>query len=472
MKITFWGAARTVTGSMHELAVGGRRILLDCGLYQGRRQEANDRNRNFPFPAQDVAAVVISHAHIDHTGNLPSLSRAGFTGPVYATPATADLCDSMLRDSAHLQHKDAEFLNKRWERRRALHSGGNHHPLVQPIYSIEDAERVLTQFHPVGYHEPFAVADELNCEYFDAGHLLGSAATLLTYRRHGRRIRLIFSGDVGRKDLPIIRDPEPLTEADYLIMESTYGNRLHKSEEIVLNKLAGIINRTAERGGRIIVPAFAVGRTQQLVLLLHELANRKAIPDLPVFVDSPLAINATEAYRRHPECFDRETLEYLNNGSDPFGFRRLRYVREASESKALNDLRGPMIIISASGMAEAGRILHHLRNNIGDARNTILIVGFQAENTLGRRIVDRQVEVPIFGEPVRVRAEVVTLNELSGHADQRELLQWMKPFAATLKKIFLVHGEPSQAFPLAEAIKDRFQVETHVPERGDSFQLV
>jgi len=470
MKVTFWGAARTVTGSMHELAVDGRRYLLDCGLYQGRRQEAFDRNRRLPFFGGSVDAVVVSHAHIDHTGNLPSLGRVGFEGPVYATPATEDLCQSMLKDSAYLQQRDAEFVNKHWGRRRTFRTGGDGKG-IEPLYSIEDTERVLGLFQGVGYHRPRQLSDALNFEYYDAGHLLGSAATLLRHRRNGHETKLLFSGDVGRKNLPIIRDPEPIPEADYLIMESTYGNRLHNHEEIVVNKLAGIINRTAERGGRVIVPAFAVGRTQQLVLLLHQLVNRKAIPDVPIFVDSPLAINATEAYRKHPECFDDEARAYLENGTDPLGFRRLRYVREASESKALNDLRGPMVIISASGMAEGGRILHHLRNNIGDSRNTILIVGFQAEHTLGRKIVDRQVEVPIFGEPVRVRAEVVTINELSGHADQRELLQWMKPFAGGLKKVFLVHGEPTQSLPLAEAIRERYNVDTHVPERGESFEI-
>lgn len=472
MKITFWGAARTVTGSMHEVEVDGGRFLLDCGLYQGRRQDAFERNRHLPFAGQSIDGVVLSHAHIDHSGNLPSLKRAGFNGPIHATSATIDLCGAMLRDSAYLQVKDAEFLNKRWERRRALRANQtNGRTAVEPLYTIQDAEGALERFKAVEYHQPTNLTDELAFEYYDAGHLLGSAATLLTYRKNGTVRRLIFSGDVGRKNLPIIRDPEALPEADYLIMESTYGNRLHKQEEIVLTKLAGVINRTAQRGGKIVIPAFAVGRTQQLVLLLHELANQKAIPDLPIFVDSPLAVNATEAYRRHPECFDEETRTFLEDGADPFGFRRLRYIREASESKALNDLHGPVIIISASGMMEAGRILHHLRNNISDPRNTVLIVGFQAENTLGRKIVDRQVEVPIFGEPVRVRAEVVTINELSGHADQRELLQWMKPFAKSLKKVFLVHGEPTQSLPLAETIQELLGVETHVPERGQSFRI-
>lgn len=471
MKLTFWGAARTVTGSMHELEWNGRRYLLDCGLYQGRRQEAFERNRHLPFPGSHIDAVLLSHAHIDHSGNLPSLGKAGFNGPIHTTSATADLCQSMLRDSAFLQEKDAEFVNKRHERRRKFDKSANGANGVLPLYTIEDAEKILTSFSTLEYRKPKQIADGLTVEYFDAGHLLGSAAMLITAEKNGRRTRLIFSGDVGRKNLPILRDPDKLPEADYLIMESTYGNRLHSTDEIVINKLAAAINRTAQRGGRVVVPAFAVGRTQQLVLLLHELVNRKAIPDLPIFVDSPLAVQATEAYRRHPECYDEETAQYLVDGGEPFGFKRLRYIRDVSESKGLNDLRGPMMIISASGMAEAGRILHHLRHNVEDPRNTVLIVGFQAEHTLGRKIVERQAEIPIFGDPVRLRAEVVRLNELSGHADQRELLQWMNPFVRGLRKVFLVHGEPQQSEPLAELIKSIFEIDTHIPSRGDHFEL-
>jgi metallo-beta-lactamase family protein len=464
MKITFWGAARTVTGSMHEIAVDGHRFLLDCGLYQGRRQESFERNSRLPVPSRSIAAVVMSHAHIDHSGNLPSLAKNGFSGPVYATPATSDLCDAMIKDSAFLQEKDAEFLNRHRERFKKKEE-------VQPLYRMADAERILERFHPVGYHENQNLTGELSFQYYDAGHLLGSAATHLTYRRNGRQTRLVFSGDVGRKGLPIIRDPERLPEADYLIMESTYGNRLHAHEGVVSEKLAGVINRAAERGGKIIVPAFAVGRTQQLVLLLHELIQRKAIPNIPVFVDSPLAVNATEVFRRHTECYDAETARFLHDGADPMSFGLLRYIREASESKTLNDMRGPMVIISASGMCEAGRILHHLRNNVEDPRSTILIVGFQAENTLGRKIVEKQFEVPIFGEPMRLRAEVVTINELSGHADRGELLEWMRPLAQTLKRVFLVHGEPVQSEPLAAAIKETYGLEAVIPNRGDSFVI-
>ncbi len=469
MKLTFWGAVRTVTGSMHELGVDGKRILLDCGLYQGRREESNERNRNFPFPGKTVDEVLLSHAHIDHSGNIPSLVKSGFRGKIRATSATQDLCGAMLRDSAFLQEKDAEFLNKRFERRRRF--GENGAKRIEPLYGIADAEQALELFTPAEYHTETGVSDHLSYRMYDAGHLLGSASLALTYRRNGTPVRLTFSGDVGRKGLPIIRDPEPLPEADYLILESTYGGRLHTDSDIVAGKLASVITRTAERGGRVIVPAFAVGRTQQLVLLLHQLTHRKAIPDIPVFVDSPLAVNATEVYRKHAECYDAETREHLTAGDDPFGFRRLRYVRDVQDSKALNELRGPMVIISASGMAEGGRILHHLRNNIENPRNTVLIVGFQAENTLGRKIVEGRVEVPIFGEPVRLRAEVVVMNELSGHADQNELIQWMRPLSKTVKKVFLVHGELSSALALSQRIGETYGVEVVIPERGQSFQL-
>ncbi len=456
---------------MHEIEAAGQRLLLDCGLYQGRRQEAFQRNRDLPIAGRKVDGVVLSHAHIDHSGNLPSLARTGYTGQVYATHATADLCGAMLRDSAFIQEKDVEFVNKRRSRRRSLDPTANGKGEAQPLYSIADAEAILGQFTQVGYHQPTQWNDELSFEYYDTGHLLGSGAVILNHKRNGTRTRLTFSGDVGRCCLPIIRDPEAVPEADYLIMESTYGNRLHNQERQVEERLGEVIRRTAERGGRVIIPAFAVGRTQQIVLILNQLTQQGKIPNIPIFVDSPLAVNATEIYRKHPECFDVETSAFLDNGSDPFGFSRLQYVRNVEQSKGLNDLHGPMVIISASGMCEAGRILHHLRNNVGDPRNTVLIVGFQAEHTLGRKLVEGWQDVPIFGDAVRVRAEVVTINELSGHADQHELIQWMKPMAKTLRKVFLVHGELVQAEPLAALIKETYGVDTVIPERGQSFDI-
>lgn len=470
MKLSFWGAAQTVTGSMHVVEVQGHRYLLDCGLYEGRRQEAYERNSHFPFSANGTSAVILSHAHMDHSGNLPTLVKNGFSGPIYTTPATVDLCHAMLADSAYLQEKDAEFLNKRRSRRNAIGHDGNHGE-VQPLYTSEDAEHTFPLLHGVDLDKEQEVGPGLRYRTYDAGHMLGSSAMVLEIRNGSRPLRLAFSGDVGRPHLPILRSPEPLPPVDYLIMESTYGDRLHKEITMVREKLAEVVNRTAKRGGRIIVPAFAVGRTQQLVLMLHELIDEHRIPSIPMFVDSPLAVNATEIFRKHPECFDEETTKYLANHEDPFGFFRLRYVRDVGESKALNDLRGPMVIISASGMCEAGRILHHLRNNIEDPRNTILITGFQGQNTLGRKIVDKLPEVPIFGEPMRLRAEVAKLNELSGHADQRELLEWMKPMAPGLKKVFLVHGEPVASGVLAKVIHSQYGLDALVPKRGESFDL-
>ena len=468
MKLTFWGAAGTVTGSMHLVESGDRRLLLDCGLYQGRRKDADAKNRHLPFAGASIDSVILSHAHIDHSGNLPTLVKNGFSGPIYATPATIALCNWMLRDTAHIQEKDAEFLNKRRDKRKAL---GVENGCVEPLYTTEDAERTLPLFQPVAYHTPQAVTPDIVYESYDAGHILGSSFMVLHQKAGGGSLRLGFSGDVGRPNLPIIRDPESMPPVDYLILESTYGGRLHKHVEHVINKLEAVVKRTAARGGRIVVPAFAVGRTQQLVLLLHQLAREKRIPNIPIFVDSPLAINVTAVHRGHSECFDEETRAYLARGEDPFGFQRLQYVREASDSKKLNDLHGPFVVISASGMAEQGRILHHLRNNIEDPRNTVLITGFQAPDTLGRKLVEKWPEVRIFGEPVRVRAEIASLDELSGHADQGELLDWIRPLVRSLRKVFLVHGEPQQAQTLAKLLKSQYNLEAVIPAPGQTFEL-
>ncbi len=470
MKLTFWGAARTVTGSMHHLEVSGKRYLLDCGQYQGRRKDAEARNRNFPFPPSSIDAVLLSHAHIDHSGNLPLLVKNGFAGPIVTSAATADLCVPMLTDSASIQEKDAAFLNKRRARRKAVGAAHDDNEVV-PMYTVADAGLTFPLFQPKPMHSPVEVGPALVYRSFDAGHMLGSTFMLLESASNGKKIRLAFSGDVGRPGLPIIRDPEALPAADYLIMESTYGGRFHKPLTQVADTLADVVNRTCSRGGKIIVPAFAVGRTQQLVLVLHQLTDANRIPDFPIFVDSPLAVNVTEVFRKHTELFDREAAQFGKSGEDPFGFHRLRYVREVGESKALNDLRGPFMVISASGMCEAGRILHHLRNNIEDPRNTVLITGYQAENTLGRKIAARLPEVPIFGEPVRLRAEVAVLDELSGHADQSELLNWMAPAVPSLRRVFLVHGEPAAQTALIAAIHTRFGLEAIAPDRGQSFDL-
>lgn len=468
MEIQFWGAARTVTGSLHLVQANGVHYALDCGLFQGRRQEAKERNCCFPIPAAAMDGVILSHAHMDHSGNLPNLVKQGFQNSIYTTPATIDLCHSMLADSAHIQEKDAEYLNRRRDRRKRVLEHYDE-PDIEPLYSSEDAAKTMDHFRPMPYRGRLELPNGLAVETVEAGHMLGSVSLVLT----DGKTRLGFSGDIGRKNLPIIRDPETSPACDYLIMESTYGDRIHQDEGAVLDVLADVINRTAGRGGKIVVPAFAVGRTQQLVLLLNQLVHAKRIPDIPVFVDSPLAVNVTDTFRKYSDLFDEETRKMLNDDSDGdvFGFRRLRYVREVEESKALNDLRGPFIVISSSGMCEAGRVLHHLKNTITDPRNTVLITGFQAENTLGRKILDGQAEVPIFGEPYRLRAEVAKISELSGHADQRELLAWVAPIAKGLKKVFLVHGEPHQQEVLKAKLEEVYGLNVVIPSRGDKVVL-
>ena len=468
MNLTFWGAAGAVTGSMHLVETGGKRLLLDCGLNQGKRKDAERKNRHLPIVGSSIDLVILSHAHIDHSGNLPGLVRNGFSGPIYSTPATIDLCNWMLRDTAHIQEKDAEFVNRRLEKRKAA---GSENGLVEPLYRAEDVELTLPLFRPVDYYTRLPLAPKLAYHCYDAGHILGSSCIVLEDSSGARPIRLTFSGDVGRPNTPIIRDPDRPEASEYLILESTYGGRFHKSNQHVAEKLAGVVNRTAGRGGRIIVPAFAVGRTQQLVFLFHQLANERRIPNIPIFVDSPLAVNVTEVFRDHPECFDEETRQYLRNHEDPFGFRRLQYIRDAEESKKLNDLAGPFVVISASGMCEQGRILHHLRNNLEDPRSTVLITGFQAVDTLGRKLIEKWPEVRVFGEPMQVRAEIASLDELSGHADHGELMRWIEPLVASLRRVFLVHGEPEQAEALAASLRKEHKLDVSVPAPGQSFQL-
>jgi metallo-beta-lactamase family protein len=378
----------------------------------------------------------------------------------------------MLTDAANIQEKDAEYLNKRSMRRRLIgFNDHGHNGAVQPLYTIEDAQHTFALLHAIEMHTSTEVGPGVCYESFDAGHMLGSTSMMLELKENSRSVRLVFSGDVGRPGLPIIRDPEVMPPADVLIIESTYGDRFHQPAAEVQGQLKDIVNRTYARGGKLIVPAFAVGRTQQLVLMLHELINAKAIPEFPIFVDSPLAVNVTEVFRKHPELFDPETRVFLENGEEPFGFRRLRYLRDVQESKALNDLHVPVMIIAASGMCEAGRILHHLKNNIEDPRNTVLLTGYQAENTLGRKIEMKLPQVPVFGEMLPLLAEVQKLDALSGHADQGELLKWMKPIAPTLKRVFLVHGEGDAQPALADVIHKTYGVEVVIPNRGQSFAL-
>jgi metallo-beta-lactamase family protein len=449
MEINFHGAAQTVTGSQHLLTLNGRRVLLDCGLYQGKRSEANYRNRHFMFNPREVDALVLSHAHIDHSGLIPNLTRQGYSGPIHATHATRDLCDVMLRDSGRIQESDAEYLNRR-ARKRGQPAD------YEPLYTEQHAAAALKQFVGHRYKQPFQVCPGVTATYFDAGHMLGSACVVLDLEEKGRRLRLAFSGDIGRMNLPILRDPTLLQDIDAVIMESTYGGRSHQSPEAAFAELTDVVRATVARGGRIIIPSFAVGRAQEIVYELNRLIRAGEIPPLPVFVDSPLATDVADVFREHPDLYDEETRAFVRaNGGSPLQFKSLTYTRSVEESKAINAVQGSAIIISASGMAETGRILHHLRNNIEDSRNTILIVSWQAEHTLGRRLADHAKEVKIFGDPYQVRAKVVTINGYSGHAGHDLLLRWAKSLLPRVKQVLLVHGEP----PALNALRLALQVE-------------
>jgi metallo-beta-lactamase family protein len=445
LKIQFIGGARTVTGSQHLLTINGKKILLECGLFQGRRNETYEKNKDFKFDPKEIDALILSHAHIDHSGNIPNLVKNGFDGPIYATPATVDLCEIMLRDSAYLQQRDVEWLNKKKKNQRS----------VEALYSVEDVERALNNFAVVDYNTVTEIFPGTNATFQDAGHILGSAGILLEVEEERRKkIRFGFSGDIGRHETPIIRDPDYLRDLDVLIMESTYGNRLHTHSDEVEEEVARVVREVFDRKGKIIIPAFAVGRTQLLVYVLHKLFDQNRIPEIPIYVDSPLAVNATKVFKDHPECFDRETNRiFLESGDDPFGFGRLKYISTVDQSKELNDIHDPMIIISASGMAEGGRILHHLANNIGNPKNLVLFVGYAAEHTLARKIMDGMEKVNILGEEYSVRCQIKTMDYFSGHADQNELIDYLQLNPVKkLKNIFLVHGEEDQALPLKEKI--------------------
>ncbi|HSJ52367.1 MAG TPA: MBL fold metallo-hydrolase [Anaerolineae bacterium] len=466
MEIQFLGAARTVTGSMHLLRVNGSQILLDCGLFQGRREESRERNKKLPFEPGGIDVLALSHAHIDHSGNIPTLVKEGFKGSILTTSPTRDLCSAMLRDAGHIQEEDAEYVNKKRDRQGL--------PPVEPLYTVEDATQSLTHFVSVSYGRPMSLAPGVTVTFCDAGHILGSSVVVLDVEETGSKKRILFSGDLGRKGVPILRDPQVVEGVDYLIIESTYGDRLHDPVELMDEELREVILSTYRQGGKVIVPAFAVGRTQDLVYALHRLVRAQRLPDLPIYVDSPLAVNVTEVFRLHPECYDQETRTFMEagNGLDPFGFGRLNYVRSVEQSKDLNFLREPAIIISASGMAEAGRILHHLKNNVEDARNTVLIVGWQAPHTLGRRLVERQPVVKIFGEEYQLKARVKTLNGFSAHADRKELLDYVRQLGpGRLQGAFVVHGEEASSLALAEGLRDMGIGRAVVPRPAEKFEL-
>ncbi|HXE56488.1 MAG TPA: MBL fold metallo-hydrolase [Gemmatimonadales bacterium] len=459
-RITFHGAAGQVTGSMHLLEAAGARLLLDAGLFQGRRAEAHALNRELPFDARRIDGVILSHAHIDHTGRLPLLVSRGFHGPVYATAATRDLCAIMLADSAHIQERDAEFLRNR----------GKAGPASEPLYTVADA--VATQGLMVGlpYRRLFHLRKNLTLEFTEAGHILGSATIDLRITE-GTPHRLVFSGDIGRNGLPIVRDPDPPSgPVDTLIIEATYADRDHESVADSEERLGDAVRRTAARGGKVLIPAFAVGRTQELVYALHQLHRAGRIPEIPIYIDSPLAVNATDVFRLHPDAMDRS--ERLIDQTDRiFDFGLVRYVRDVHESKGLNTLHGPAVIIAASGMAESGRILHHLATHVGNPRNLVLFVGFQAEHTLGRRIQEGARTVKIFGEEYERRAEVETITGYSAHADRTELRAWIRRLGGPIRRAFVVHGEAEGLEAMAGILRDEGVREVVVPKLGESFEL-
>ena len=465
MNIQFLGAVRTVTGSMHLVSVNGTKILLDCGMFQGKRSEAYEKNRNFPFDPTKIDAVILSHSHIDHSGNLPNLVKNGYRGPIYSTSATRDLCSIMLYDSAYVQERDIEYVNKRHQKK--------HEPLVQPLYDVTDVTAAMAQFVGIKYEQQVQVAEGVTIKFLDAGHILGSAVTVLEAEENGKRMKIGFTGDLGRKNTPIINDPQPIDSVDVLISESTYGGIVHDPVTGMKDSLCNVIRQTSDRGGKVIIPSFSVGRTQEIVYLLSELFDEGRLPVVPIYIDSPLAVNASDIFRKHIECFDKETLDHMNAHEDPFGFNRLTYVRSVDESKKLNDLHSPCVIISASGMCEGGRIVHHLANNIENPHNTILIVGYQADHTLGKRIVEKQPEVNIFGEIHKLNAEVVVLNSFSAHAGQDELVEYINAADQTrLKKIFLVHGELMQIEKLSAKLKETgFKEEICIPKTGDRLEV-
>jgi metallo-beta-lactamase family protein len=436
MQITFHGAARTVTGSKHLVSLAnGKKLLLDCGFFQGHGTDTDEQNRHFNFNPAEIDYLVLSHAHIDHSGNIPNLVKQGFKGSIYCTPATRDLCVVMLADTAHIQESDLKYINRAREKKGS--------ELIKPIYTMKDVDEALTHFVSVPYRKNFSINEDIQCMFTDSGHILGAAGVNLSIKENGKTVHIFFSGDIGRPSDKILKSPEPFPQADYIICESTYGNRLHESSEKTESRLLEVILETCVmRKGKIIIPAFSLGRTQEIVYALNNLKNAGKIPTLKVYVDSPLSINATTIMRMHPECFNAEMIDSLRSDKDPFGFDNLTYIQSAEESKKLNELKEPCIIISASGMAEAGRIKHHIKNNISSTNNTILIVGFCTQGSLGGRLAAGNKEVSIFGKKYEVNARVEVMNSYSAHADYNEMLDYLScQKKEQVKKVFLVHGE-------------------------------
>ena len=465
MQIRFLGAAQTVTGSQHLLEINGKRIMLDCGLYQGRRQEMIERNRIFQFDVKTLDAMILSHAHMDHSGNLPNLVKNGYRGPIYAQRASSHLTRIMLEDSAHIQESDAGHINRKRAKRGE--------PPVQPLYTTADATETNLLFVEKDYNEAFEVVPGVTATFVEAGHILGSTAIVLDIDEPGRKQRFWFSGDIGRPELPLIQDPVMPSITDNLLMECTYGDRKHPSPAEAYEQLRGIVSDTLKRGGKVIVPAFAVGRTQEIVYDLHRMMDAGEVPQAPVFVDSPLAVNVSDIFRAHPECFDKETLKFLESDKhrEALGFDMLTYIRSVEDSKALNERKEPMVIISASGMLEVGRVLHHLEHNVNDPNSVVLIVSWMAPHTLGRRLVDGETRIRIFGEVYERKIRVAHIDGFSAHAGQDGLLDYARAIKGQVKNIFLVHGEAGPAQALTEKLNAEGLDQVHFPAWGSRAEL-
>lgn len=469
MSITLFslGAAQEVTGSKHILEVNGKQIMIDCGAFQGSRKAADEKNRNFEFAADKLEAVVLTHGHYDHCGLLPLLSKKGFNGNIFATPATRDIANLVMMDSARIQARDAEFLGKQANKKGKEFNW-------RPLFNEEDVVKCANQIVSLSYNRGMYIAPNVKLEFYDAGHILGSAFALLTVTDGDKETRVLFTGDIGRKEKPIIRKPATQMPApDYIIMESTYGDRLHENKEFAMKELEKVVRDTCSKKGKIIIPSFAIERVQELVFYLHLLTDKKKIPVVPIYVDSPMAANATSVFRVHPECYDESVNEaFLKHHKNPFGFSSLKYTTSVEESKSLNDMDGPIIIISADGMCEAGRVLYHLANEITNDRNTILIVGYMAENTLGRRIKDGEKEVKILGDMYQVKAKVETINAFSAHADYQEMTTWLKEIdTSRLKNIFLVHGEKDAQEFFTNHLKENGFSNVTTVKYGETYDL-
>lgn len=448
MKLTFFGAAGEVTGSQHLIEVGDRRILLDCGLFQGHRAESRLKNERFQCAPKTLDGVILSHAHIDHCGNLPGLVKAGFNGPIFCTAATADVAELMLTDSARIQMEDVKYLSRH---------RGQGQPPAEPLYDIDDVNRVRRMLEPCDYHRWYDLADDVRIRFSDSGHILGSAITELEVVENGARRRIVFTGDLGRRGLPLLKDPEPVEGCDVLITESTYAGKVHPSAGDIKNELARILREAYALGGRVVIPAFSLGRTQNIVYFLNELSNDKQLPPIPIFVDSPLSRRITQVYRQHLNIMDEEVQHTLRNDTDPFGFKGLTYVETQDESMALNRREGSFLVIASSGMCESGRVVHHLKHAISSPQNTVVMMGFQAANTLGRRISERHERVRIFDHDIPVRCHVESLSGLSAHADSNDFKWWFERMHATshIGQAFLVHGE-SEALRAQSQLLDEY----------------